>query len=256
MEHGLLEHEGELEPRPAPPKGQKKSLGKLSQQFLQLFLAGIKVMSLTDASDKILGTSSMTELEALAKKANAKDPKDLQAAAVMGLKTKIRRLYDIAQVFCNLGLTTKIEGDSRRDKPRYQWSFKLSAQEIREERANQIAAAKEAKKSISVVVAAPAVATGTPAAADPVTSTPTPVTAGPFVATTFVPPPTHAATNSSTSSTLPTVTQVTAETNKAGALPPSGTPVCDKKLMAMINARGAEEEATDSDLTYRVDFSC
>lgn len=115
---------------------EKKSLGKLSQQFLQLFLVGHPVMSLTEASDRILGTSSLTELAALGgtdtKKRPLVPPQDanLQAAASRGLKTKIRRLYDIANVFVGLDLITKLESDSRKSRPTFCWSYSMSPQDV------------------------------------------------------------------------------------------------------------------------------
>ena len=63
VDHGILQISPEKIPDRVPP--QKKSLGRLSQQFLQLFLVGHSVMALTDASDKILGESSMEDLAAV-----------------------------------------------------------------------------------------------------------------------------------------------------------------------------------------------
>ena len=63
VDHGLVQTSAEKIPDRVPP--QKKSLGRLSQQFLQLFLAGHPVMALTDASDKILGESTVEDLAAV-----------------------------------------------------------------------------------------------------------------------------------------------------------------------------------------------
>jgi transcription factor E2F7/8 len=118
VDHGLLFLSPEEMPDRVPP--QKKSLGRLSQQFLQLFLVGHPVMALTDASDKILGASSFEELAALANKEEEEGPKtarELQQAATRGLKTKIRRLYDIANVFVALGIIKKLEQSDRKCKP-------------------------------------------------------------------------------------------------------------------------------------------
>jgi transcription factor E2F7/8 len=118
IDHGLLYLSPEEMPDRVP--AQKKSLGRLSQQFLQLFLVGHPVMALTDASDKILGSSSFEELAALANKEEEKTPKterELQQAATRGLKTKIRRLYDIANVFVALGIIKKLEQSDRKCKP-------------------------------------------------------------------------------------------------------------------------------------------
>ena len=132
VEHGLIPSNGKTQVR-NPDKQQKKSLGRLTLQFLQLFLAGHLVISLTDASDKILGASSLVELAAMAKETNVQDPLALQAAATRGLKTKIRRLYDIANVLQSLNLVQKLESESRKCKPTFQWTFGKSAEEIRDQ---------------------------------------------------------------------------------------------------------------------------
>ena len=46
-------------------KKENKSLAKLSQEFLQVFLVGSETLSLPEASDKIQGTTSMEELIAM-----------------------------------------------------------------------------------------------------------------------------------------------------------------------------------------------
>lgn len=120
-----------------------KSLAKLSQEFLQLYLVGLKTLSLPEASDKIQGTTSIEELINIGGgpdlrlnpdgSLNHEFEKQRKAAAARGLKTKIRRLYDIANVFISVGLLEKIEstaiGASRR--PNFSWKYKLSPQEIR-----------------------------------------------------------------------------------------------------------------------------
>jgi E2F/DP family winged-helix DNA-binding domain len=63
VDHGLLQISADKIPDRVIP--QKRSLGRLSQQFLQLFLAGHPVMALTDASDKILGESTVEDLAAV-----------------------------------------------------------------------------------------------------------------------------------------------------------------------------------------------
>ncbi|KAG7341510.1 E2F/DP family winged-helix DNA-binding domain containing protein [Nitzschia inconspicua] len=130
--------------RPASPKNNvNKSLAKLSQEFLQVYLVGFKTLSLPEASDKIQGATSMEELISLGGGPNLRmnpdgspnheDEKQRKAAAARGLKTKIRRLYDIANVFISVGLLRKIEtsatGTSRR--PNFSWNYKLNPREIR-----------------------------------------------------------------------------------------------------------------------------
>lgn len=120
------------EPPSKPLKGREfKSLARLSQDFLQVFLVGHKTLSLPDASDKIQGTTSMEELVAMGQK-NKKflDEKELRAAAARGLKTKIRRLYDIANVFLSVGLLEKVDGSDATRRPNFSWSYRLSAKQI------------------------------------------------------------------------------------------------------------------------------
>ena len=122
------------EPPPKPLKGREfKSLARLSQDFLQVFLVGHKTLSLPDASDKIQGTTSMEELVAMGQK-NKKflDEKELKAAAARGLKTKIRRLYDIANVFLSVGLLEKVDGSDATRRPNFSWAYRLSAKQIYE----------------------------------------------------------------------------------------------------------------------------
>lgn len=78
---------------------REKSLGLLSQKFVQLFLAAEdQVVSLEDAARTLLG--------------NCNDPAKL--------KTKVRRLYDIANILSSLQLIEKTHlADSR--KPAFRW---------------------------------------------------------------------------------------------------------------------------------------
>lgn len=107
-----------------------KSLSRLSQLFLQVFLVGNLVLSLPEASDKIHGGStSLEELAAMGTPAAQElptDPRQFQQAATRGLKTKIRRLYDIANVYCAVGMFQKKPDKllaSEDVRPQYQWSF-------------------------------------------------------------------------------------------------------------------------------------
>mmetsp|Transcript_21765 Transcript_21765/g.32155 ORF Transcript_21765/g.32155 Transcript_21765/m.32155 type:complete len:523 (+) Transcript_21765:115-1683(+) len=99
----------------------KKSLGRLSRQFLQLFLVGNKVMSLTEASDRIMGKAD---------DAPCCDLNDKKAALTRGQKTKIRRLYDIANVLASIGLVQKL-GNQRKARPTFSWVYQWSALKIR-----------------------------------------------------------------------------------------------------------------------------
>lgn len=118
-------------PRKQSKTRENKSLAKLSQEFLQVFLVGHETLSLPEASDKIQGTTSMEELIAMGSNLkSASTEKELKAAAARGLKTKIRRLYDIANVFLSVGLLKKVDsGDSSR-RPNFSWSYRVTAKEL------------------------------------------------------------------------------------------------------------------------------
>ncbi|MCO5550758.1 hypothetical protein L7F22_004249 [Adiantum nelumboides] len=78
---------------------KEKSLGLLSQKFVQLFLASeTKIVSLEDAAKVLLG--------------DCKEPSKL--------KTKVRRLYDIANILSSLQLIEKIH-DTKNRKPAFRW---------------------------------------------------------------------------------------------------------------------------------------
>lgn len=81
-----------------------RSLAKLSTQFLQVFLVGYETISLPDLSEKIQGTLSAEDYAAIGSSNSdsgpqLENPSEFRRAAARGLKTKIRRLYDIANVF-------------------------------------------------------------------------------------------------------------------------------------------------------------
>ena len=85
---------------PRVPKYKKvKSLGSFCQQFICLFVAWKHVISLEEAAREIADDSCIDDKL---------------------LKTKIRRLYDIANVLQSIGLIEKTHrSDSR--KPAFQW---------------------------------------------------------------------------------------------------------------------------------------
>lgn len=116
---------------------ESKSLSRLSQLYLRCYLVGHVMLSLPQASDKIHGEeTSVDDLAAIGSKNRGEvpsDPKLFQQAAVRGLKTKIRRLYDVSNVFVSMGLLEKVDErtmplDSRR--PRFSWAYHFSAQDI------------------------------------------------------------------------------------------------------------------------------
>lgn len=113
---------------------KEKSLGRLSQKFIQLFLIGHETVALTDASDKILGETPMPEL-----------PPDTPAEEIIKarnsankvMKTKIRRLYDIANVLASIGLIVKLNcgnnmNMANKNRPSFKWIYPVSPTEIME----------------------------------------------------------------------------------------------------------------------------
>jgi hypothetical protein len=120
-------------------EGSNKSLTRLSQLFLQAFLVCNEPLSLPQASDLIHGgRSTNAELLALGMKAGEEYPTDekrIQQIVARGLKTKIRRLYDIANVFLSVGLLRKSENrtaatpDGKR--PQFCLNYHLSIHDIR-----------------------------------------------------------------------------------------------------------------------------
>lgn len=105
---------------------KEKSLGKLSQEFLQLFLVGFKVISLAEATEKILGDAC--------KNGNGTvNPEDAEKAASW-IKTKGRRLYDIANVMASIGIikicSSENVSGSQKNKRSFEWQYKIKPQEL------------------------------------------------------------------------------------------------------------------------------
>ncbi|CAN8070701.1 unnamed protein product [Agarophyton chilense] len=91
---------------------KEKSLGVLSQRFVQLFLlAGSGAVSLDQAAVQLLGRSpSDTDPLAIS---------PVEGDATKLLKTKVRRLYDIANILSSLRLIEKVHTVNR--KPAFKW---------------------------------------------------------------------------------------------------------------------------------------
>lgn len=131
-----------------------KSLTRLSQLFLQVFLVGLDPVNLPQASDLIHGgRSSPDELVALGLKEGDEYPTDakkFQQVAARGLKTKIRRLYDIANVFLSVGLLRKSENRSapttEGKRPHFRWNYGMDILKIRQVY-NEMPAHMKEKKS-------------------------------------------------------------------------------------------------------------
>lgn len=152
LENGLISPEecAKYEASPPPPESiHHKTLNRLTQQFLHVFLVGHKTMSLPEASDKIHGSSStMLELAKLGGwDMNQEDDETgmaMHKAASKGLKTKIRRLYDVSNVLSHLNWVSKMAPSTHQPKlqndiaplllerrPQYKWQYYMSPHEIR-----------------------------------------------------------------------------------------------------------------------------
>eukprot|EP00166_Cyanidium_caldarium_P004312 ctg_451.g224 len=91
-----------------PPSRKEKSLGILAQRFVQLFLVSEeRVLSLERAASLLLGMPMLSG-------GSGED------SLIDGrMKTKVRRLYDIANILTSLGLIRKTQ--SRNRKPAFVW---------------------------------------------------------------------------------------------------------------------------------------
>lgn len=108
-----VETEPDVEVKPVRTGSRKeKSLGVLSQRFVQLFLlAGSRPVSLDQAAIQLLGRSP-SDVDPLAVSPAEGDSSKL-------LKTKVRRLYDIANILSSLRLIEKVHTSNR--KPSFKW---------------------------------------------------------------------------------------------------------------------------------------
>ena len=84
---------------------KEKSLGILCQQFIHLFVTWKHVLSLEEAAKKISFCES---------------PDQVEEQREQKLKTKIRRLYDIANVLQSIGLIEKCHAINSK-KPAFKW---------------------------------------------------------------------------------------------------------------------------------------
>jgi hypothetical protein len=113
---------------------KENSLGRLSQKFIQYFLAGHEFVELSMATDKILGKSDIP----LGEDATNADIEKAKKQAAKMLKTKSRRLYDIANVMVSIGLIQKVNHTgglataigTKNTRSSFQWIYPLSAKDL------------------------------------------------------------------------------------------------------------------------------
>ena len=121
-----------------------KSLTRLSQMFLHVFLVGFEAVTLPEASELIHGSSKSPEDLAVLgythESSRLKVTNNTSTTELCHedkeLKTKIRRLYDIANVFVSVGILSKMEDKTTCNplarRPHYSWAYQYSLKEIHE----------------------------------------------------------------------------------------------------------------------------
>jgi len=98
-----------------PTKYAFGSLGQLTKKFLSLYLIGYDALSLGEATERLLGFSdtSKEDVDNTTNSTNAigygstSTTHRKRETQVKGWKTKVRRLYDIANVLCSIGIIDK-----------------------------------------------------------------------------------------------------------------------------------------------------
>lgn len=121
-----------------------KSLGILCQQFIGLFVTWRRIISLEQAARQIskreeLGLNfNTTQEHASLEVDDGAGLQDLTLEEAQRLKTKIRRLYDIANVLQSIGLIEKTN-HTHNKKPAFRWvgihGVHAFMQELKDERA-------------------------------------------------------------------------------------------------------------------------
>lgn len=116
-------------------KGMAATCQKLIQHFL---VTGYVELSLTDAAEAVLGPLPEQQQDAPLVAVNkqlrglTEDEKEMNTAAQKAMKTKIRRMYDIANVLQSLGIIRKenVGSTSVRAKPSFRWVYGVSPQNM------------------------------------------------------------------------------------------------------------------------------
>jgi len=115
-----------------------KTLAKLSQRFVQYFLMGHHDVCLIDSSERILGAIPEMYSQDL-DDADECIATDSQNANLRILKSKIRRLYDVANVLASLKIIEKKNtgnnfSSDESYRPSFKWCWELSPREILDRR--------------------------------------------------------------------------------------------------------------------------
>jgi hypothetical protein len=149
LKHELITQEEYETYKTNPPPEESphhKTLNRLTQQYLHVYLVGHKTLSLPEASDFIHGSqSTMEDLAKLGGWDGVEDGTGLamHKAASKGLKTKIRRLYDVSNVLYHMNWIVKLAPAVHQSKlhsdiaplllerrPQYKWNY-MAPKEIR-----------------------------------------------------------------------------------------------------------------------------
>eukprot|EP00529_Nitzschia_sp_RCC80_P023987 CAMPEP_0113521966 /NCGR_PEP_ID=MMETSP0014_2-20120614/44937_1 /TAXON_ID=2857 /ORGANISM="Nitzschia sp." /LENGTH=450 /DNA_ID=CAMNT_0000419991 /DNA_START=1 /DNA_END=1353 /DNA_ORIENTATION=- /assembly_acc=CAM_ASM_000159 len=118
--------------------GKDRSMSKLSHDFLKVFLVGHDTLSLQQASDLMQGTTSPLSTRFDQATENSVLDSETRKLNMRQQKAKIRRLYDLANIFVSVGLLQKVEaakippGQKANRRPDYTWTYRYSAQQLRD----------------------------------------------------------------------------------------------------------------------------
>ncbi len=82
------------------------SLGQLTKKFVSLYMVGYDALSLGEATERLLVNTEEEESNDESSTSTSKT-KRKHDVDVKGWKTKVRRLYDIANVLCSIGIIDK-----------------------------------------------------------------------------------------------------------------------------------------------------
>jgi transcription factor E2F7/8 len=111
----VVEQQPPLSPPPATNK--TKGMAQTCQKLIQIFLVTGRVdIGLAEAAEEVLGPLSPAE----------------EADAAKAMKTKVRRMYDIANVLTSIGILSKenVGSTSLQNKPSFKWVYHVLPSEL------------------------------------------------------------------------------------------------------------------------------